>query len=439
MAIAGAALVAAGVAPMVIGITSSGADPSLTLTESAPASILYGEPSTVSLTASNGGTAGYNASFEDVLPAGVSYVAGSTTPSTVGDPTILTDEPSGTETTLIWSNVADIQPSSSFTLGFQLQGALDTTVPTPATIMYPGDSYTDTTSVYVNTDPREVPQFSASGAPSNYTENATVSGTTEVVPFTTTLTDPLPEQELERGVHDQKTIWTLTVTNNSVHSTALTSVQAWLPAGLEFLDCGGVDNTTTAPTSTYPSETLPDGGDTTDYLEYPGAPALTAGSTLPTTGSSAINDVSNAPCAVPSSVTTEDTSVPPGLTGTSNESNPVYTEVQWNLSGVTLGPGDTYTIRYLAAVPLLENTMTFNGGTPSGRGRRGVKPRQQQWRRHSRPVSRLGLSPREQRPGLRQLRRHARERLEPGQLERSRHRHDPRHCDPEDGQLFHLR
>ncbi len=64
--------------------------------------------------------------------------------------------------------------------------------------------------------------------------------------------------------------------------------------------------------------------------------------------------------------------MPPGLTASSNESDPVYTALVWtfgsgagDLSATTLLPGETYTIRYLAAVPLLENTMTFNGGTPS--------------------------------------------------------------------------
>ena len=63
--------------------------------------------------------------------------------------------------------------------------------------------------------------------------------------------------------------------------------------------------------------------------------------------------------------------MPPGLTASSNESDPVYTDAQWtfgsgggDLSATTLQPGQTYTIRYLAAVPLLENTMTFAGGTP---------------------------------------------------------------------------
>ena len=56
---------------------------------------------------------------------------------------------------------------------------------------------------------REVPQFDTSGDASNYTTTVgPVSGTTEISPFETTITDPLPEHELERGVHDQQKIWT---------------------------------------------------------------------------------------------------------------------------------------------------------------------------------------------------------------------------------------
>jgi hypothetical protein len=367
-ALVGVALVTAGFVPMVLASPAGAAPPVFSFSESAPATVLYGTPATVSLSATETNTVtGYNLSIEDVLPAGVSYVTGSTTPSTIGDPQILTNEPSSGKTTLIWSNVSDLQPSSSFALGFQLQGAIDTTLPTPTTILYPGDSYSDSATAYVESDPREVPQFDTSGDASNYTTTVgPVSGTTEISPFETTITDPLPEHELERGVHDQQKIWTLTVTDNSVHATALNAITAWLPAGLEFLGCGGVDNTT-SPTTTDSSDPGP-----APFLEYPGAPALGAGVTIRTSGSPT-GAPSSAPCAPATAVSTEDTAVPPGLTSSSNESNPVYTTAQWvfgsgtgDLSATTLQPGQTYTIRYLAAVPLLENTMTFNGGAPSG-------------------------------------------------------------------------
>ena len=278
VAIVGAACAAAAFLPIVFASPASADSPTFSFSESAPATALYGTPATVSLTATEtNAVTGYNLSIEDVLPAGVSYVPATTTPGTIGDPEVLTNEPSAGKTTLIWSNVSDLQPNSSFVLGFQLQGAIDTTVPTPSTILYPGDSYSDSATAYIESDPRLVPQFSATGAASNYTAPAEgASGTTEISPLETTITDPLPEHELERGVHDQQKIWTLTVTNNDVHATALNEIDAWLPAGLEFLGCGGVDNTT-SPTATDPSQPGPG-----PYLEYPGAPALSAGVTVPT-------------------------------------------------------------------------------------------------------------------------------------------------------------
>lgn len=368
--LAGLALVSAGAAPVLLAPAASAAV-TFSLSANGPATVLYGSAATESLTASApaGSQSAYNLSFEDVLPAGVSYVAGTTTPATVGDPEILTDEPSTGETTLIWANVADLQPASTFSLGFNVQGALDTTVPTPSTVLLPGDTFTTDASAYVSSDPRYVPAFSATGAS---TGGATIVGegpmgaTTEISPLQTTLTDPLPEGELMRGVHDQQKVWTLTVTNNKVHATDLSAIEAWLPAGLEFLGCGGVDNTATA-TATDAGASGP-----APYPEYPGAPPLSAGTTLAASSAAAAHESGAQDCATPTSVTTEDTVTPPNLTGSSNEGNKVYTDVVWtfgsatgDLAATTLAPGASYTIRYLAAVPLRENAMTFLGGTPS--------------------------------------------------------------------------
>jgi len=70
--------------------------PNITLTEKAPAAVLYGSPATVSLTVTNDSvsTPGYNVGFRDVLPVGVAYVPGSTLPTNFGEPTVLANEPS---------------------------------------------------------------------------------------------------------------------------------------------------------------------------------------------------------------------------------------------------------------------------------------------------------------------------------------------------------
>lgn len=75
------------VAPIVASSSSPAVEasgtPNIARSESAPPTILYGTDASVSLAASNlsGGEWGYNLSYEDVLPAGVSYVSASTTPS----------------------------------------------------------------------------------------------------------------------------------------------------------------------------------------------------------------------------------------------------------------------------------------------------------------------------------------------------------------------
>jgi uncharacterized repeat protein (TIGR01451 family) len=84
-------LVLAIVAALTVPMLALGAGtPSITLTENAPASVVFGGTADVSLTAANpSGPYGYNLSFTDVLPAGVSYVPGSSTP----DPTVIANAP----------------------------------------------------------------------------------------------------------------------------------------------------------------------------------------------------------------------------------------------------------------------------------------------------------------------------------------------------------
>ena len=146
--------------------------PNISLAESAPGTVLYGASSTVTLTVTNpaGGSWAYNLSYEDVLPSGVSYVAGS---ASLGNPAILSNQPSANKTTLIWSNVSDLSPGSVATLTFKVIAATDTG---PAPFLLANNTYTDNSSAYVNTDPRQVPQFSANGTVSNFTGSASAIG-----------------------------------------------------------------------------------------------------------------------------------------------------------------------------------------------------------------------------------------------------------------------
>ena len=317
------------------GVDAAGT-PSIALSESAPATVLYGTNASVSLTASNpsGGSWGYNLSYEDVLPAGVSYVSGSTTPSSVGDPLILANEPATHDTTLIWSNVSDLSPGSSNTLGFTLAAAIDT-LPLPHFLANEG--YTDSTSAYVNTDPREVPQFTTGGTPSNYTGSATASGTTVLSPLAITQT---PGGDQLRGIHDHQFVSTITVTNNDVHATDGITVDDWLPAGLEYLLCGQTDNTTDAATN--PGTTV----------EYPGSPSIAHELGIPSN------------CLTPATVTTVDTDPDGG----GPLPTAVYTHVEWTGLG-NLAPSATLTVEFVTAIPIRANTLTWTTGTaPTGLG-----------------------------------------------------------------------
>lgn len=298
--------------------------PPITLTETAPASVVYGGTSNVTLHVANpSGPYGYNVSISDVLPAGVSYVAGSATPA----PTVIANQPAAGQTTLVWSNLADLSPAADYTLGF----AITHTTTDPSQIQV-GTTYTDQATAYISTDPRQVPQFDAHGGvvAGSYTASATASAQTPVAPFAITATGGGKEL---RGVHDHQFTHTLTVTNNAVNPTDNAVVDDYLPAGLEFLGCANVDNTTDAPTNA---------GSPREYLN---AAALDAGN-LGALG---------ADCLTPDLV--ETVTDPAGLPAG------VYTHVVWSLG--TLAPGQVTTITYATGIPIRENTTHWVGPEPS--------------------------------------------------------------------------
>ena len=308
-------------------VPSAAAAAGITLAKSGPSTVLADAAAAYSLTVANPSSnptaaAEYNVSFRDVLPVGVAYVPGSTTPASAGEPKIVVDATTGAQT-LIWSNVTDLQIGDSFTLGFSAD--------TDATVLPVGATFTNTGSVYSHTDPRRIPSFSVTGLPvaGSFTESATSTPvTTTVSALTITKSEPSPESELLRGVHDQTTVYTLIVRNTAVSSTSSVVVTDYLPATLELLGCGGVDN------SAGP--------------EYPGAPLLTATPAVPG-------------CSAPVSVTT--VSNPPAQ-GSTTYPPGVYTRVRWNVG--TIAAGGTVTLKYAAGIPLRANTTTFPGGAPSG-------------------------------------------------------------------------
>jgi uncharacterized repeat protein (TIGR01451 family)/fimbrial isopeptide formation D2 family protein len=318
--------------------------PDLQLSGGPAADVLYGEPVPVRLTASlpAGAPKGYNLAYRFVLPAGTSYVGGSAGEE-AGEPTVLANAPTSGKTTLIWPNTYDLVANAAHTLAFEVR--YQTTAAASAPRYDVGGPLAFDFGAYLSTDPRDVADFSATGVPQpgpdSYSGFAEKSATTNLSAIEIEKSEPHPEGEIPRGVHDHQTVYTLTVTNNKVNPTTGVTVDDYLPAGLEFLGCAGTtDSTTDAPTNP--------GSD----REYPGSGPIVV--TQPTTD-----------CVDPDLVETVDTDpdgagpLPAG----------VYTHVRWTHLGDFPASG-VKKIRYAAAIPIRENTLTWTtaGGTPATTG-----------------------------------------------------------------------
>ncbi len=310
------------------------------LDKSAPTTQLYGTTASVNLRASNaaGADRAYNVSFRDVLPAGVSYVA-TTTPG-AGAPTVIANQPATGQTTLLWPNLGDLSASSSYTLSY--------TVAHDPGVLAVGTTYTNSAGVYAQADPRILPKFTAAGAPiaASYTDSSTDSASTRLTAIEIEKDEPSAEGELLRGVHARQTVYTLTVRNNAVRATTGIAVDDYLPARLEFLGCGDIDHTTSAATNVGSSE------------EYPGSGPLSGHTAAP------------AGCTPPALV--ETVSLDPD--GAGPLPTAVYTHLGWTAAQIgTLAVSGTRELRYVAAIPLRENTRTWTGGTaPATTGAQGA-------------------------------------------------------------------
>ena len=132
-------------------------------------------------------------------------------------------------------------------------------------------------------------------------------------------------------------MYTLTVRNNQVRATGAIELVDYLPAGLEFLGCGGdPDHTTDAATNRGSSE------------EYPGSGAIV------------VRPVDD--CLAPRTV--ETVRVDPDGDGALPEA--VYTKVTWDVGA--LAADGRRTISYRAAVPIRENLTTWTGAEPGTGG-----------------------------------------------------------------------
>ena len=130
------AMVATLLAPVSVPPAAADGTPDIAVSKSMPDQVLLGENIPVTLTLTNpGGPDGYNATFNDTLPAGVGYVPGSASP----DPLVL---PQGDGTTvLVWKNVADILTNSTVELNYSI--ATDASYDS-------GDTVTNSANAYAN-------------------------------------------------------------------------------------------------------------------------------------------------------------------------------------------------------------------------------------------------------------------------------------------------
>ncbi|MFW2383788.1 MAG: hypothetical protein ACN4GZ_18700, partial [Acidimicrobiales bacterium] len=172
------------------------------------------------------------------------------------------------------------------------------------------------------------------GVMTSFTGSGSTSTSTKITAITIDKGEPNPEEELLRGVHNHSTVYTLTVENNPTFPTDTVVVDDYLPAGLEFLGCGTIDNTTDAPT--FPG----------NNVEYSGASRLDA-----STPDIAID------CPSPSLVET----VELDPDGAGPLPLGVYTHVQWGIGNH--GIGQVTTINYAAGIPIRENTLSWSGGS----------------------------------------------------------------------------
>ena len=321
--------------------------PSLTATKTAPGNLLAGKNVPYTISTTNSGTAPlYNVTFRDVLPLGTTYV-GPSTPADFGEPEIIVNQvpdplavPPATiaQQTLIWSNIGDLQPGSTLALSFSV--ALNRTAD-PARPSLPvyqvGSTVRNSAESYASPNERVLPAFDAQGVPIDnpaVTTTSTSATTTRLTAIEIRKSEPSPEGELLRGVHRHTTVYTLDVETTGLAGVAAGAVVTdYLPAQLEFLGCGGVDNSTVA------------GG---QRPEYPGAPLLTA---TPTP----------AGCRFPDTVETV-TDPPPS--GSTVYPPGVYTKLTWILTGADTASGTTIRLPYAAGIPLRAN-VPFPAGTPT--------------------------------------------------------------------------
>ena len=323
--------------------------PDLQLSGGPAPSVLFGHNYTVRLTTSLAPMqlGGFNVAYYALLPNGVHYVPGS---SPEGNPrqvqVIDPANPGYAKTALQWDNTGDLVPNSTHTLTFDVSynttaySGPERSFDVADTIAIDAEAYIspntrDETDWHLLTGKGDGPASIAN--PDTFTGWASGGGSTTLSAIEVVKSEPSPEHELPRGVHDKQTVYTLTINNNSVNPTSGVSLEDFIPAGIEYLGCSGAtDNTTNAPTN--PSSVDPG-------HEYEGSGPIVVGP-------------DGDHCDAPDSV---ETVGPVDPDGNGPLPTGIYTHLKWDsVPGFAVGESKTFT--YAAAIPLRANTMTWPGG-----------------------------------------------------------------------------
>ncbi|PRI12455.1 DUF11 domain-containing protein [Leucobacter massiliensis] len=268
---------------------------------------------------------------------------------------------------LVFENVSDLPAGARFDSVLRLRPRVDSAPEgQPADGFRVGDTVPVRIGAYTSSDERYVPVFpGATGKGGAVAEAATSPrGAADIAPPVRALrvskSEPSDEGKLLRGVHEQSTVYTITVHHTGEGDLGSATVVDYLPAGLEFLGCGAVDHTTNANGNR---------GGGAASTEYDGAGRLDAtpavDGCLPAQTVEAIEMTREIADAFPDR----------GL-----EAGKVYTRVTWDLgtweaaSGGgspqvfpgTAGETATTRISYRAGIPLFENTLDFGDGAQPG-------------------------------------------------------------------------
>ena len=357
-----------------------------------PASYLAGEDLAVDITFTSAGPAAgpqYNLSAAVLVPEGVSLVGTGTLGSPIEYPkdpaervipggyasvgvdcAALGLEPASSslgcevpegKRLLVFQNISDLPVGASATHRITLR-------PDAAEFGVGTDALTVDVAAYTSSAPRLIPLFPGSTGLATSTADTSAPGfghrAIPVQAVRLEKSESSPEGELLRGVHDNATTYTLRIWHTGEGDVTDVRVVDFLPAGLEYLGLGGVDNTSDA------------NGTRDEAAEYPGAASLA--------NTPAPDPTLNVAAAATTSETVE-TVIPTAaeVARYGLQAGRVYTKVTWSLADL-LAAGGAYDIevpsaqdltvspqrpgepgyvelRYRAAVPLFENTLDFDG------------------------------------------------------------------------------